>query len=80
MSSFIEFQAMVLGKLCSIEERISNIETVLGIDMSECTDENIDSSPENIGEISRENSFVDDISDFHRQLDDIKSIFDRSDI
>lgn len=71
---------MVLGKLCSIEERISNIETVLGIDMSECTDENIDSSPENIGEISRENSFVDDISDFHRQLDDIKSIFDRSDI
>lgn len=80
MSSFIEFQAMVLGKLCSIEERISNIETVLGIDVSECTDENIDSSSENIGEISRENSFVDDISDFHRQLDDIKSIFDRSDI
>ena len=79
MSSFIEFQAMVLGKLCSIEDRISNIESVLGIDETVSSEENV-LSAENTEEISRENFFKDEISEFHRQLDDIKSIFNESDI
>lgn len=80
MSSFIEFQAMVLGKLCSIEDRISNIEAVLGINETVSSEENTVLSVDNTEEISRENSFKDEISDFHRQLDDIKSIFNGSDV
>lgn len=79
MSSFIEFQAMVLGKLCSIEERITNIETVLGISDEVCSEECIDLSDQNPECQSCENSFKDEISEFHKQLDDIKSFFAEAD-
>ena len=75
MSSFVEFQAMVLGKLCSIEDRISKIENVLGISEEEKSCENIDLCHDIKEETPRENTFKDDISDFHKQLDDIKTFF-----
>lgn len=71
---------MVLGKLCSIEERISNIETVLGIIDTASPEEDVILSGEKTEKISRENTFGDEISDFHRQLEDIKSVFNASDI
>lgn len=80
MSSFVEFQAMVLGKLCSIEERISNIENVLGINSEDSAEEDVVLTVENSEKISRENTFGDELSDFHRQLEDIKSVFNASDI
>ncbi len=82
MSSFIEFQALVLGKLCSIEERISDIEGVLGISRIPSTDdepEQIVAEAENVEKVNNDNGFKDEISDFHKQLDDIKSLFSESD-
>lgn len=79
MSSFIEFQALVLGKLCSIEERISEIEDVLGISrISPTDDEGGSIAPEPV-KINDDNGLKDEISDFQKQLDDIKSLFSESD-
>ncbi len=83
MSSFIEFQALVLGKLCSIEERISVIESVLGIsaDIPVTNDEaeQITAEPEKVENSNNDNGFKDEISDFQKQLEDIKSLFSASD-
>lgn len=76
MSSFTEFQALVLSKLCSIEERISVIESVLEIPQYSTPDsehETIDSETENIND---ENGFKAEITDFQKKLDEIKSLFD----
>ncbi len=78
MSSFIEFQAMVLDKLCSIESRISNIESALGINeiSSKINSEEV------MTEFKTENNssnFKDEISDFQKQLTDLKSLFNESD-
>ncbi len=77
MSSFIEFQALVLDKLCSIESRISNIESVLGIDEVSSKIK----SEETITDFESKNnsSFKDEISDFQKQLTDLKSLFNESD-
>ncbi len=74
MSSFTEFQALVLGKLCSIEERISDIEAILGISQSSETDD-IESEPEPIETNSDYVGLEDEISDFQKQLNEIKSLF-----
>lgn len=77
MSSFIEFQALVLDKLCSIESRISNIESVLGINEFSSKIK----SEETIIDFEAKNntSFKDEISDFQKQLTDLKSLFNESD-
>lgn len=82
MSSFTEFQALVLGKLCSIEERISVIEEVLGI--SEYTSDESDlepeySEPDNAEDDNNYHRFKNDIFDFQNQLSDIKSLFSEND-
>ena len=78
MSSFIEFQALVLDKLCSIESRISNIESALGINeiSSKINSEELmtESKPEN-----NDSCLNDEISDFQKQLTDLKSLFNESD-
>ena len=82
MSSFIEFQALVLGKLCSIEERISVIESVLGItenELSDIEDKIIVSEPEHVENVNNNNGLKDDISDFQKQLSEIKSLFSEFD-
>lgn len=77
MSSFIEFQALVLDKLCSIESRISNIESVLGIDEVSSKIK----SAEIITDFESKNNsnFKDEIFDFQKQLTDLKSLFNESD-
>ena len=77
MSSFIEFQAVVLDKLCSIENRLNNIEEALGIPQNiqqQCTD-----SAEEVHETKAENSFKNEISSFQNELADIRSLFSVSD-
>lgn len=79
MSSFTEFQAIVLGKLSSIEERIADIEAILGIscisDSEEKAAENVDYEPEIVEKNSNYTELKEGISDFQKQLDDIKSLF-----
>lgn len=79
MSSFIEFQAVVLDKLCSIENRLSAIEEVLGISRDEknnftCESEIIVLEQKNESGQSLKN----DINDFQNKLADIKSLFSAS--
>lgn len=77
MSTFVEFQKTILDKLCSIEDRLTRIEAVLNIS------DNV--IPETIAEPeqsdfieaeSSDSSFIDEISDFQKQLNDIKSLFE----
>lgn len=78
MSTFIEFQNMILDKLCSIENRISNIESVLGIavddiPLSDCEQ---DTAVDTAEVTCCNNPLEDEISDFQKQLNEIKSLFD----
>lgn len=77
MSTFIEFQNMILDKLCSIEDRLANIESVLGISdntsFAETVPEQIAAEPE---QKSSDNALADEMNDFQKQLNDIKSLFD----
>lgn len=76
MSSFIEFQAVVLDKLCSIENRLNKIEEVLGIPQnteSPCTHTSEEVCTDN--EPKTVNSFENEISSFQNELADIKSLF-----
>lgn len=80
MSSFIEFQAVVLDKLCSIENRLNNIEEALGIPQNiqqQCTDSA--EEVQKIEETKAENSFKNEISSFQNELADIRSLFSVSD-
>ncbi len=83
MSSFIEFQALVLGKLCSIEERISKIESVLGVSRDITASDDVEQAvaePDNVENADNDNGFKNEILGFQKQLDDIKSLFSPSDI
>ena len=73
MSSFIEFQAIVLDKLCSLENRLGNIEEVLGISSSENT-EIIEESAETVKNTD-ENGLKKEFKDFQSELSEIKSLF-----
>lgn len=73
MSSFIEFQAIVLDKLCSLEIRLGNIEEVLGISSSENT-EIIEESAETV-ENPDESGLKKEFKDFQSELSEIKSLF-----
>ncbi len=73
MSSFIEFQAVVMAKLCSIESRLDKIENALGVsDEVECF---FDSKSINQDEMSNEQSLKNEISDLQNKLAEIKSLF-----
>ena len=79
MNSFIEFQAIVMDKLCSIESRLDEIENVLGIkpqkeDKSDCENENTDFSENKSGN----NSLIGEFNDFHNELVNIKALFTSS--
>lgn len=80
MSSFIEFQAIVMDKLCSIENRLDTIENLLGV-RYEKNDENIceKSETERCSDESQ-NSFISEINEFHNELANLKTIFSASKI
>ncbi len=76
MSTFIEFQTMILNKLCSIEDRISNIESALGISEKIFPGETSEQETAESVVESPESTLEDELSDFQKQLNDIKSLFD----
>lgn len=78
MSSYIEFQALVLDKLCSIESRLSNIESVLGINENSSRIISEEENPEYLLN-NNGSSLEDEIFDFQKQLTDLKSLFNESD-
>ena len=79
MSSFVEFQALVLDKLCSLESRLSSIETALGIDDIITNESNTQSAinpnnePTNVGSDLRV-----EINDYRNKLSEIKSFLSAS--
>lgn len=80
MSSFVEFQAILFDKLCLIENRLSNIEAVLGIeDSQEINEENCPEVVVEKEETVSNECLKDELADFHESLADIKSLFSLSD-
>lgn len=76
MSTFIEFQNKILDKLCSIEDRLSKIESVLGVSDSEILQSEPVQIADKCEETAPESYLKDEIFDFQKQLNDIKSLFD----
>lgn len=77
MSSFIEFQALVLDKLCSIENRLSCIEEELGITPETVITDTQDNNGSD--KITEQNlTFKNEINDFQNKLADIKSLLSSS--
>lgn len=79
MGTFIEFQAMVLEKLCGIESRLSNIEASLGISCEETAETPAIDAEIICDDKNDENhTFKNEINDFQNKLADIKSLLSSS--
>lgn len=70
MSSFIEFQAVIMAKLCSIESRLDNIENALGISQDRGTVSDL-----NDNGMNNKQSLKKEIDDLQCRLAEIKSLF-----
>lgn len=81
MSSFIEFQAIVFDKLSAIENRLINIENVLGISSEQCELHDIPIINSDSSEIENEknDTLKKELIDFQDELSDIKNLFITSD-
>ncbi len=77
ISALSESENRLFNKLESIECRLSNIETRLGIN-SDSSDSISEDNSNNSSSISDYNNrFISELSDFRADLDDIKSLFEK---